>query len=269
MLHFFVMFGAAFVAVEAVMLLFWVLYCAYRNVSVMDIGWGLGFIAAALVYFILGDGYIWRKILVLTIVSIWALRLVWHLAHRFMLDREDTRYQVFLRKWPLAQNPLLQVLIFFAFIGILITILSLPFALMSQNILPFFSTFEVYGLLIWMGGVVGEAIADYQLYQFRQNPDHFKKVFQNGLWRYSRHPNYFFEWIVWLGYFIMAFSSPFGWVSIISPILMLYLLLKVSGIPPTEAEALETKGDSYRDYQARTSPFFPWFSYQKPKGEET
>jgi steroid 5-alpha reductase family enzyme len=132
---------------------------------------------------------------------------------------------------------------------------------MSQHSFPFFSSYEVFGLLIWMGGVAGETIADYQLASFKRNPLYAGsgQVFDQGLWRYSRHPNYFFEWIVWIGYSVMAISAPFGWLGIISPILILFLLLKVSGVPLTEAHALEAHGEAYRDYQSKTSPFFPWF----------
>lgn len=259
MFHFFVMLGTSLVLVQTVMLLFWGYYLIRRNVSVVDIGWGIGFIVAAAVYFLLGDGYFWRKVLVLTIVSIWALRLVKYLSHRFLPEREDPRYELLLTKWPFAGYPIFQVLTLFGFQGLLITFLSLPFALMNQNLLPFFSTYEVFGLLVWMGGIVGEAVADRQLDQFKQNPALAGQVCDQGLWKYSRHPNYFFEWVVWIGYGLMALSAPYGWLGLASPLLMLYLLLKVSGVPLAEAQALKTKGDAYRDYQARTSPFFPWF----------
>lgn len=263
MFHFFVMLGTTLVVIEILMLLFWLIYLALQNVSVIDIGWGIGFIAAVLIGFILGEGYLWRKILVLTVVSIWALRLIGHLAQRFVADRDDPRYQLLLRNGPFAQYPLVQVLALFAFQGLLITILSLPFILMNQNTLLLFSPYEVFGLLIWMGGITGETIADYQLAYFKRNPLYAGQLFDQGLWRYSRHPNYFFEWIIWIGYSVMAFSAPFGWLGIIAPILMLYLLLKVSGIPLTEAHSLDVYGDTYRDYQSKTSAFFPWFTYKK------
>ncbi len=263
MFQFFVMLGTSLVVVETLMFVFWLLYLIRRNVSIVDIGWGIGFILAVLVDFILGDGWIWRKILILTIVSIWALRLVCHLAQRFLPERDDPRYRLLLEKWPFAQHPLVQIFTLFAFQGLLVTFLSLPFVLMCQNNQPFFTAYEVFGLLIWMGGIVGETIADHQLGYFKQNRIHSGEVLDQGLWKYSRHPNYFFEWVVWLGYGIMTFSSPFGWLGIMAPILMLYLLLKGSGIPLTEAYALQTKGDPYRDYQSRTSSFLPWFSYKK------
>lgn len=268
MFYLFVMMGTSLVVVETIMLLFWGYYLFRRNVSVVDIGWGVGFMGTAAVYFLLGDGYFWRKILVITIVCIWAFRLVKYLSHRFLPEREDPRYELLLTRWPFAGYPIFQALTLFAFQGLLVTFLSLPFALMNQNLLPFFSTYEIFGLLIWMGGLVGEAAADRQLDLFKQNPAHSGEVCEQGLWKYSRHPNYFCEWVIWLGYGMMALSAPYGWLALISPLLMLYLLLYVSGVPLAEAQALKTKGDAYRDYQARTSAFFPWFYRRKQEKTE-
>lgn len=268
MFHLLVMLGTSIIVVEIIMLIFWFVYLVRWNVSIVNIAWGIGFVAVALVDFILGEGYIWRKVLVVTVVSIWALRLVDHLATRFLPEKDDPRYQLLLRQWPYPNYPTLQVLSLFLLQGCLITILSLPFALMSQDVLPFFSTYEVFGLLLWMVGVVGESVADRQLEQFKQNPAYKGQVCEWGLWKYSRHPNYFFEWIVWLGFCLMALSAPFGLLSIVAPILMLCLLLKGSGIPLNEAQALDSKGEAYRDYQRRTSSFFPWFSFQKRVKQE-
>lgn len=268
MLHLLAMLGTSIIVVEIIMLIFWLVYLVRGNVSIVDIAWGIGFVAVALVDFMLGEGYIWRKVLVVTVVSIWALRLVDHLATRFLPEKDDPRYQLLLRNWPYPNYPAFQVLTLFLLQGCLITILSLPFALMSQDVIPFFSTYEVFGLLLWMVGVVGESVADRQLEQFKQNPAHEGQVYEWGLWKYSRHPNYFFEWIVWLGFCLMALSAPFGLLSVVAPILMLFLLVKCSGIPLNEARALETKGDAYRDYQRRTSAFFPWFSHQKSEKQQ-
>lgn len=263
MFHLLVMLGTSIVVVQLMMLLFWGYYLIRRNVSVVDIAWGIGFIAAVSTYFILGDGFFWRKLLVLTIVIIWALRLVKYLSNRFLPERDDPRYVLLLTKWPFADSPTFQVLTLFAFQGLLIAILSVPFALMNQNLLRYFSTYEVFGLLIWMGGLIGESIADSQMNAFKNNPALAGQVYDQGLWKYSRHPNYFFEWIIWLGFGIMALSSDYGVLGLASPAIMLYLLLKVSGVPLAEAQALKTKGDAYRDYQGRTSSFFPWFCSKK------
>lgn len=253
----FFMLGISLAIVIGFMFLLWIVYVFKQNMSIMDIGWCTSFILSTLVYFALGDGYFWRRLLVLLIVSIWALRLAAYLIQRFHFQ-DDLRYQQLVKSWN-PQHIRLKVLALFLLQGFLVIILSLPFALMSRNILPFFSTGEIFGLLIWMGGVLGESIADEQLLHFKQDPTHAGKVLDKGLWRYSRHPNYFFEWVIWIAYFVMAISSPGGWLAILSPMIMLYFLLAVSGVPMAEQEALQTKGEAYRTYQRHTSSFFPWF----------
>ncbi len=257
MLHVLGMLSLSLVVVLGLMIILWIIYLFQRNIGIADVGWALGFILTSVVYLVLGEGYFWRKLLVLLIVSIWSLRLLFYLIARFQLYQERSRYELLWQSWTNHRH--LKALALFISQGAVIVILSLPFALMTQNILPFFSSYEVFGLLIWMGGVIGETVADNQMSQFKQNPVNQNHVYEGGLWHYSRHPNYFFEWIIWIAYFIMALSSPWGWLSFISPVLMLYFLLQIFGIPPAEARALRIQGDAYRDYQQRTSAFFPWF----------
>ena len=121
------------------------------------------------------------------------------------------------------------------------------------------SPFEWIGFGLWMISVSFEAMADRQLAEFKKDPANKGKVCDTGLWRYSRHPNYFFEWLMWMSYFIFALGSPYGWLGIISPAIILYLLLKVTGIPATEEQSLRSKGDKFREYQKTTSVFVPWF----------
>ena len=107
--------------------------------------------------------------------------------------------------------------------------------------------------------LAGESAADRQLEAFRRDPANRGKTCRVGLWRVSRHPNYFFEWLVWVAYFVFALASPWGWVTIYCPALMLFFLFRVTGIPATEAQALKSRGEDYRQYQRTTSAFFPWF----------
>ncbi|MBA3721344.1 MAG: DUF1295 domain-containing protein [Parachlamydiaceae bacterium] len=255
--------GVAFLAVELFMILFWMIFTIQRKVSLVDIAWGLSFIIANLIYFIIGQGFVWRKMLVMILVAVWASRLVIHLINRFRISQDDPRYTQLLGEQGSfltgIANYNFKVLCLFLFQGLLVTVLSIPFAIMNENAMFFFETTEVFGILIWMVGFIGETIADFQLMQFKKNPANLTNVLQEGLWKYSRHPNYFFEWIIWIGYCVMAFSSSWGFLAIISPIMILYLLFKVSGIPLAEQESIRTKGDAYRDYQSRTSVFFPWF----------
>ena len=114
-------------------------------------------------------------------------------------------------------------------------------------------------MVIWLIAVGGESVADWQLKQFRGNPANKGKICQQGLWCYSRHPNYFFEWLVWVSFFVFALGAPWGWTSVFCPALMLFFLLRVTGIPMTEELSVRSKGEAYRQYQRTTSPFVPWF----------
>jgi steroid 5-alpha reductase family enzyme len=112
---------------------------------------------------------------------------------------------------------------------------------------------------LWIISVMGEAIADQQLANFKRDPANKGKVCDTGLWGYSRHPNYFFEWLMWVSYFVFALESPYGYIAIISPAIILYLLLKVTGIPLTEEQSIRSKGEAFKKYQAKVSVFVPWF----------
>ena len=177
--------------------------------------------------------------------------------------KEDPRYQEIRKNWKNGET--WKFFLFFQLQGLIALVLSLPFLITAFNTKPGISSWEMAGFYIWALGFMGEAAADRQLRLFKLNPANQGKPCNTGLWKYSRHPNYFFEWIIWAGYFVFASASPWGWVSIISPLLMLYFLTSVSGIPPAEAQAIRTKGEAYRQYQKATSPFFPW-PPKKPKG---
>jgi steroid 5-alpha reductase family enzyme len=141
----------------------------------------------------------------------------------------------------------------------LCVVLSGPFLFPAMNPRPNLSWAEFVGCAVWLIGMIGEATADAQLNAFKKNPASHGKTCRAGLWNYSRHPNYFFEWVIWLGLAVFALGSPFGFIGLLSPALILYFLLRVTGIPATEAQALRTKGEDYKNYQRTTSAFVPWF----------
>jgi steroid 5-alpha reductase family enzyme len=143
--------------------------------------------------------------------------------------------------------------------ALIAVVFSLPFALAAANGRPGLGAAEVAGLAIAGLATLGEWLADIQAQRFRRRPPGNSAVLNTGLWRYSRHPNYFFESLVWWGFFIAALDSPHGWLALVCPLLMLYLLLQVTGIPLTERHSLENRGDAYREYQRTTSRFVPWF----------
>jgi steroid 5-alpha reductase family enzyme len=171
--------------------------------------------------------------------------------------QEDVRYAKMREKW--GENLKSQVLIFFELQAVLIVLLSAPFLIGCLNSQPRISFLEWTGVAVWALAILGEAIADWQLKKFRSRPENKGKICQAGLWNYSRHPNYFFEWLVWVGFFLFAWDSPGGCFTVFCPALMLFFLLRVTGIPLTEELSVKSKGDAYREYQRTTSAFVPWF----------
>jgi steroid 5-alpha reductase family enzyme len=147
---------------------------------------------------------------------------------------------------------------FYYFQAIMALVLSLPFALIMVNTTSSLNFYEIAGTLVWLVGVIGESTADYQLQKFKSDPGNKGKICDQGLWYYSRHPNYFFEWLVWVAYFVMALGSAYGIFSIICPVSMYYFLTKVTGIVYTESQMLKSRGQAFVKYQETTSAFFPW-----------
>lgn len=254
----FQMLGASFVFVLTLMSILWMVYFFRRNSGIVDIGWAIGFSLAAWSYFFLGDGNFTRKLVIALMVSVWSFRLAYYLTKRYLRQDEDPRYQEIRESWG-PQNVDFKFLLMFLFQGLLVVILSLPFLIVSRNDSPDWSYWELWGFVIWAIGLIGEAISDQQMEDFKKNPENKGKVMDKGFWRLSRHPNYFFEFVVWVGFCVFAMGSPWGFMAIVSPSLMLYLLLVVSGVSMTEAQTLKSKGDAYRAYQDKTSAFIPWF----------
>lgn len=258
MLNIFQMLGASFFLVLSLMTVLWIIYFFRKNAGIVDIGWALGFVLAVWAYFFLGDGALSKRCAMAIMVTIWGMRLAWHLYYRFIVSAEDPRYQEIRKSWG-AENSDFKFFMMFIFQGVLVVFLSLPFLIVESRAPLQWQGIEVIGIIVWIIGVTGETIADRQLFIFKSQPGNQGKVFREGFWRYSRHPNYFFEFVTWVGFFLFALGTPGGWISIISPALMLCLLLKVSGIPLTEAETLRSKGEEYEDYKRSTNPFVPWF----------
>jgi steroid 5-alpha reductase family enzyme len=143
--------------------------------------------------------------------------------------------------------------------GALNAFLSLPFLFACVNGDPLLRTIEIVGVFVFVVSLVGESAADSSLNAFRERPDSRGRVCRDGLWRYSRHPNYFFEWLIWCAFALVASAAPWGFVAWSAPALMLYFLFRITGIPATEEQALRSRGDAYREYQRTTSVFVPWF----------
>lgn len=248
--------GAAIVA--GMMLVLWIIHLLIRNAALVDVGWAAGLGILALFYAAVGPGYAARKWAMASMAGFWGLRLAAFLLFARVLGHpEEGRYVQLRKEW--KTNLALRFLFFFEFQALLEVVLSLPFLVVCMNTRAPLGVVEKTGAGIWLVAIIGEAIADQQLNKFKKDPANKGKTFRGGLWKYSRHPNYFFEWMIWVGYAVFAVASPWGWLGLISPALILYFLLSVTGIPATEAQAIRTRGNEYRAYQRTTSSFVPWF----------
>lgn len=233
-----------------------------NNAGIVDIWWSFGFTPIAVFYGIFGSGHMIRNGLIAAMVCAWSLRLGMHLHKRVMAHHpeEDPRYAALRQQFP--RHTWLMFFGFFQLQAVLIGVLSIPVAIACANPAPGVGIFEILGVILWLVAIGGESIADMQLALFKAHPASKGRVCDIGLWKYSRHPNYFFEWVVWISYFVFSIGSPGYLIGLGSPLLMLFFLTRVTGIPPAEARSLASRGDAYRDYQRRTSAFIPWFPKQ-------
>lgn len=257
MADFVLLMGASFIATIGLMTILWLVYLIRKNAGIVDLGWCVSFLLVGSIYLYLGQGFWVRKWVLAGMIFIWAGRLLSYLMNRYIHTEEDPRYVQIREAWG-SQHSNAKFLLLYWFQGLLVVILSICFLIAFRDPNPYWYPMQTWGLLFWLLGVGGEALADYQLETFKKDPLNNARVCNKGLWNYSRHPNYFFEWITWIGFCLYGWSSPFGIFTLISPIIMLILLVRISGIPLTEAHLLKTKGDAYRDYQNTTSSFIPW-----------
>ncbi len=245
-------------SVLAVMLILWAIQLKTKNAGIVDLGWTFCVFLMAAFCFVGSVGDTTRKSLVFMMVLIWATRLNGHLTRRYFGHRgEDARYH----KWRLEQKDKASGFFLFVFLfqGLLAIVLSLPFWIASADPTSGLRPLEFVALCLWAVAITGEAIADKQLAQFKADIAHRGEVCQVGLWNYSRHPNYFFECILWIAFYLFAAGSPGGLWALLSPILMIFFIVKVSGLPPAEEQSLLSKGERYRFYQQTTSALIPWF----------
>lgn len=243
-------------AIMTMMILLWLWSLVIKNSSIVDIFWGIGFVIVTwLVFTVTPQGYLPRKQLIAILVTIWGLRLALHIGIRNR-DDEDFRYarwrEEYGARWwwfSFFQVFLLQ--------GVLMWIISAPLIAAQTSGFPAILTpLDMIGLLIWIFGFLFETIGDLQLMLFKAAPSNRGKILTSGLWKYTRHPNYFGESMVWWGYYVIALAAG-GWWMIFSPILMTYLLMKVSGVAMLE-RTMKTK-PGYENYMQRTNAFVPWF----------
>ena len=249
-------FWQAGLVVLGYMTLIWIVSVLQVDTSIVDIFWGLGFVVLALFYFWQTEGAVTRSTLIATLVLIWGLRLSVYIAVRNHGRGEDARYA----RWREQAGKNWWLRSFFTVFllqGLLMWIISLPLLTAQYYGQPEqITVLDIVGVVLWLAGFLFEAVGDWQLYRFKQDPANKGKVFDQGLWRYTRHPNYFGEFLIWWGYFAIAVAAGPIYV-VVSPILMSILVMNVSGVTLLESSLSETKPD-YREYQRKTNAFFPW-----------
>jgi steroid 5-alpha reductase family enzyme len=236
----------------------WVISVYIRNVSIVDLFWGFGFVLTNLFYFVSTEGLWLRKIILLVLVSVWGLRLSGYLAWRNMGKDEDYRYKQFRSNYGVKRYWWISFFQTFLLQGILMWLISAP--LLGAQYYGQERTLGIpdyAGIVLWITGFIFEAGGDYQLARFKADPSNKGKVLSSGLWQYTRHPNYFGDSAVWWGYGFICLGAGSMW-PVLGSVLMTALIIKVSGVALLEKNLVEKKQE-YRDYIKRTSAFFPWF----------
>jgi steroid 5-alpha reductase family enzyme len=242
----------------ALMIVLWLVSLALKNSSIVDIFWGLGFVIAAWTYFSLTpEGFAARKLLLVGLTTVWGLRLTIYILWRNWGKAEDFRY----RKWREEAGPswwwksFLRV---FLLQGVLMWIISTPLLAAQFAAAPDrLTVLDYLGVLVWLVGFFFESTGDLQLVRFKADPANKGRVMDRGVWRYTRHPNYFGDSAQWWGFYLLAAAAQSGWWTIFSPILMTFFLMRVSGVVLLEKTLSSRPG--YEEYIHRTSAFFPWF----------
>jgi steroid 5-alpha reductase family enzyme len=249
---------AAWASCSIIMLLVWIWAWKIKNAGVVDIFWAFNFTVIAAVIWLMADGFADRKNLVCVLAGLWSLRLGFYLLIRVgsHLTEEEGRYKQLRKEW--GPNPDRTFFFFFQAQALSNIFLAIPFFIIAQNKTESLSIIEWIGAGLWLISIIGEGLSDWQLKQFKKNAANKGKVCQDGLWNYSRHPNYFFQFMIWVSVLIFALPSEYGWISVVCPLTIFYLIWKVTGIPMTEEQAVRSKGEAYIEYQRTTSSFVPW-----------
>lgn len=238
--------------------LLWALHLRFRNLGLADVGWTAAIGGCALLHACAGGGWPARRLLAASLGLAWSLRLGAHLVARLRRDpAEDPRYARIRRSWGRRHGVFSAG--FFALQGALAALLSAPYFFICRNPREGFGVVEAVGVVVWAAALWGESASDAQLSRYRLEASNHGQTCRRGWWALSRHPNYFFEWLTWVGLSILAWASPGGWAASFAPVLMLWLLLGVSGVPPAEERSLASRPESYRAYQREVSVFVPWF----------
>ena len=246
---------ASALAIVTVMLTTWVISVMIKNASIVDIVWGLGFVVVAWTVRLTVDGDTARQNLLTLLVSLWGLRLALYLGRRNIGHGEDFRYVLMRRKHG-ARFPLVSLYTVFAFQGALMWVVSLPVQLGQADDGVSVGPLAVIGVFLWVVGFLFETVGDAQLARFKKDPANAGKVMDRGLWSLTRHPNYFGDAVQWWGIGIIAAEAGTAAIGLVGPVVMTFLLTRVSGVPMLE-HSMAKRRPGYEDYVRRTSAFFP------------
>jgi steroid 5-alpha reductase family enzyme len=243
------------VLAAVVMAVLWYVQVRIHDASHVDVAWAALVACAAIFYAVLADGDVGHRVLAASLAAIWGFRLAAYLyVNRIRGKDEDGRYQALRARWGANANR--NFLWFFQLQAVFVVFFSLPFALIALDPGSVIGVVTWIGVALWAVGNAGAIVADRQLSRWRANPEHAGTTARVGLWSWSRHPNYFFEWVTWCGNALVATTSPNGWIAWVVPAGLLFLLFRVTGITATEGQALRSRPD-YADYQRTTSVFVP------------
>lgn len=249
------------IGIFVIMSVLWVVSVRLRDSSIVDIFWGAGFVLAVWAVFLIVNSPGARDWLIAILVSIWGIRLTIHVGARNIGHGEDFRYTQMRKKRP-GKWWWQSFFIVFIFQGFLMWVIASPLtAIQLPSINDPLGFLDYIAVIVWAIGFFFEAVGDYQLARFKSAPENKGKLLKTGLWRFTRHPNYFGDAAQWWGFYLIALSAG-AWWTLISPILMTYLLVKVSGVALLEKSLKRDKKD-YEDYAENTNAFLPWF----PKNE--
>jgi steroid 5-alpha reductase family enzyme len=243
-------------AVFLYMLVWFIAALIKKDNSIVDIAWGLGFVLIAVVNLWISQTFSGRPLLLTFLIIIWAGRLAGYIFVRNRGKGEDFRYAQFREIW--GEKVILKTFInVFMLQGFFMLLIAYPIILVNGTTQRMLNILDCFGLFIWLTGFFFEALGDYQLYKFKRDHTNQGRIMTSGLWKYTRHPNYFGEVTVWWGIFVIAGSAPYGLTAIISPLLVTFLLVKVSGVPMLEKRYKDNL--EFMEYARKTSSFIPWF----------
>jgi steroid 5-alpha reductase family enzyme len=241
----------------ALLALLYLVQLRTRDATAVDAGWGASLVLCAVLYAALAPGALSQRLLIAIPVAAENGRIA-SLVRGRLGKGEDGRYRELRSRWRARGREQQTFAVFYGAQATLAALLSVP-ALLASYRHGAISVLEWAGAGLWVFAAGLEAVADRQLAAFRADPANRGGVLRTGLWRFSRHPNYFFQTITWVAYALIAVGAPWGWAAFFAPALILYLVLFVTGVPPAEESSLRTRGDAYRRYQQETSRFVPWF----------